>query len=127
VLGVCSPIGSVRGAFVVKLLTPNLLVMFLAPCAIGGFFVLLFAVTLNDPRLDRADKPKWSLREFASTVYLNPRFQMPCRSRKTCSLTRSPKFHGGWSRGHCPDNLGQRTGAPTLPVRCLIRGVRRVK
>ncbi len=73
VLGVCSPVGSVCGAFVVKLFTPNLLVMFLAPCAIGGFFVLLFAVTLNDRRLDRADKPKWSLREFADTFYLNPR------------------------------------------------------
>src|ERR1700689_977641 len=73
VLGVCSPIGSVCGAFVVKLFTPNLLVMFLAPCAIGGAFVLLFTVTLNDRRLDRADKPKWSLREFAGTFYLNPR------------------------------------------------------
>jgi MFS family permease len=73
VLGVCSPIGSVCGAFVVKLFTGSLLVMFLAPCAIGGFFVLLFAVTLNDRRLDRADKPKWSLREFAGTFYLSPR------------------------------------------------------
>jgi MFS family permease len=73
VLGVCSPIGSVCGAFVVKLFTGSLLLMFLAPCAIGGFFVLLFAVTLNDRRLDRADKPKWSLREFAGTFYLSPR------------------------------------------------------
>jgi MFS family permease len=73
VLGVCSPIGSVCGAFVVKLFTGSLFVMFLAPCAIGGFFVLLFAVTLNDRRLDRADKPKWSLREFAGTFYLSPR------------------------------------------------------
>jgi MFS family permease len=73
VLGVCAPIGSVCGAFVVKLFTGSLLLMFLAPCAIGGFFVLLFAVTLNDRRLDRADKPKWSLREFAGTFYLSPR------------------------------------------------------
>ncbi len=73
VLGVCTPIGSVCGAFVVKLFTGSLFVMFLAPCAIGGFFVLLFAVTLNDRRLERADKPKWSLREFAGTFYLNPR------------------------------------------------------
>jgi len=36
-------------------------------------FVLLFAVTLNDRRLDRADKPEWSLREFAGTFYLSPR------------------------------------------------------
>ena len=73
VLGVCLPIGSVCGAFVVKLFTGSLLAMFLAPCAIGGFFILLFAVTLNDRRLAKADKPKWSLREFAGTFYVNPR------------------------------------------------------
>ena len=61
------------GTFLVKLFTGNLLAMFLAPCAIGGLFVLLFAVTLNDRRLARADKPKWSLLEFASTFYVNPR------------------------------------------------------
>ncbi len=37
VLGVCLPVGSVCGAFVVKLFTGSLLAMFLAPCAIGGF------------------------------------------------------------------------------------------
>jgi MFS family permease len=73
VLGVCLPIASVCGTFLVKLFAGSLLAMFLAPCAIGGFFVLLFAVTLHDRRLARADKPKWSLREFASTFYLNPR------------------------------------------------------
>jgi hypothetical protein len=36
-------------------------------------FVLLFAATLNDRRLDASDKPKWSLREFAGTFYVNPR------------------------------------------------------
>jgi MFS family permease len=43
------------------------------PRAIGGLFVLLFAVILNDRRLARADKPKWSLQEFAGTFYVNPR------------------------------------------------------
>jgi MFS family permease len=73
VLGVCVPIASVSGTFLVQLFTGNRLAMFLAPCAIGGFFVLLFAVRLNDRRLARADKPAWSLREFASTFYVNPR------------------------------------------------------
>jgi MFS family permease len=73
VLGVCTPIASVCGTFLVKLFAGSLLVMFVAPCAIGGFFVLLFAATLNDRRLARADKPKWSLREFAGTFYVNPR------------------------------------------------------
>jgi MFS family permease len=73
VLGICTPIASVGGTFVVKLFTGNQLAMFLAPCAIGGFFILLFAVTLKDRRLAKADRPTWSLREFASTFYVNPR------------------------------------------------------
>jgi len=73
VLGVCTPIASVSGTFLVKLFTGSQLAMFLAPCAIGGIFILLFAVTLHDRRLAKADKPIWSLREFARTFYVNPR------------------------------------------------------
>lgn len=73
VLGVCLPIASVSGTFLVNLFTGNRLTMFLAPCGIGGFFILLFAITLKDRRLDRAHRPAWSLREFASTFYVNPR------------------------------------------------------
>lgn len=73
VLGVCLPIASVSGTFVVQLVPGSRLAMFLVPCAVGGFFILLFAVTLNDRRLTKADKPTWSLREFASTFYVNPR------------------------------------------------------
>jgi MFS family permease len=73
VLGVCLPIASVSGTFVVQLFTGSRLAMFLVPCAIGGFFVLLFAFTLKDRRLVAANKPAWSLREFAATFYVNPR------------------------------------------------------
>jgi MFS family permease len=73
VLGVCLPIGSVTGTFLVRLFDGSLLAMFLAPCAIGGLFVLIFTVILNDRRLVPSDKPKWSLREFTSTFYVNPR------------------------------------------------------
>jgi MFS family permease len=72
-LGVCVPIASVSGTFLVQLFTGNRLAMFLAPCAIGGFFVLLFAVRLKDRRLAKADRPAWSLRAFAGTFYVNPR------------------------------------------------------
>jgi MFS family permease len=72
-LGVCVPVASVSGTFLVQLFTGNRLAMFLAPCAIGGFFILLFAASLDDRRLARADKPTWSLRELASTFYVNPR------------------------------------------------------
>ena len=73
VLGVCVPVASAVGTFLVQLFTGKLLAMFLAPCAIGGFFILLFAVTLKDRGLAKADRPTWSLREFASTFYVNPR------------------------------------------------------
>ena len=73
VLGVCVPIASVCGTFMVKLFTGNELAMFLVPCAVGGFFILLFAATLSDRLLANADKPRWSLREFVSTFYVNPR------------------------------------------------------
>jgi MFS family permease len=73
VLGVCLPVASVCGTFLVKLFTGSLLAMFLCPCAISGFFILLFAVTLQDRRLAKAEKPAWSLREFASTFYVSPR------------------------------------------------------
>ncbi|MGZ8719748.1 MAG: hypothetical protein ACXWXY_11315 [Aeromicrobium sp.] len=73
VLGVWVPIASVSGAFLVKLFTGNQLAMFLVPCAIGGFFILLFAVTLKDRPLNKTDKPSWSLREFASAFYVNLR------------------------------------------------------
>jgi MFS family permease len=72
VLGICLPIASVSGTFVVQLFTGNQLAMFLAPCAIGGIAVLLFVLTLKDRRLARADRPAWSLREFAGTFYVNP-------------------------------------------------------
>jgi MFS family permease len=73
VLGIGLPIASVSATFLVQLFTGNRLAMFLVPCAIGGFFVLLFVSTLKDRRLDPADKPAWSLRELPSTFYVNPR------------------------------------------------------
>jgi MFS family permease len=73
VLGVCVPIASVSGTFLVDVFAGRQLAMFLAPCAIGGFFVLVFATTLKDRRLAASDKPAWSLREFAGTFYVNPR------------------------------------------------------
>jgi MFS family permease len=73
VLGIGLPIAAVSATFLVQLFTGNRLAMFLVPCAIGGFFVLLFVSTLTDRRLDPADKPSWSLRDLPSTFYVNPR------------------------------------------------------
>jgi MFS family permease len=73
VLGVCLPVAAVSGTFLVKLFTGNQLATFLVPCGIGGFFILLFALTLHDRRLATADRPRWSVRQFAGTFYVKPR------------------------------------------------------
>jgi MFS family permease len=73
VLGICLPIASVSGTFLVQLFSGDQLAMFLIPCAIGGAMVLLFVATLHDRRLDVADRPAWSVRELAGTFYRSPR------------------------------------------------------
>ena len=73
VLGICLPIAAVSGTYIVKLFTGQQVATFLVPCATGGFFILLFAVVLKDRHLAKADRPAWSLREFASTFYVKPR------------------------------------------------------
>jgi MFS family permease len=73
VLGVCVPVASVTGTFLVKVFTGNQLAMFMAPCVIGGVFILLFAITMNDRRLYATDKAPWSMRELAAIFYIDPR------------------------------------------------------
>jgi MFS family permease len=73
VLGVCTPGAAVIGTFLVRLVSGNQLATFLVPCAIGGFFIVLFAVVLKDRRLAKADRPIWSLGEFVRTFYVAPR------------------------------------------------------
>jgi MFS family permease len=73
VLGVCLPLASVSGTFLVQLFSSSQLAMFLAPCALGAVPVLLFALTLDDRRLPAGQRPPWSLRELAGTFYVSPR------------------------------------------------------
>jgi len=72
-VGICLPIASVSATFLVKVFAGNDVAMLLVPSAIGGLFVVLFALTLDDRRLALADRPTWSLREFGSTFYVDPR------------------------------------------------------
>jgi MFS family permease len=73
ILGVCLPVASVAGTFLVKLFTGDVVAMFLVPCVVAACFILTFAVTLNDRRLDRDDKPAWSVAELAGTFWVSPR------------------------------------------------------
>ncbi len=81
VLGICLPVASVGGTYLVQLFSGHDLAMFLAPCALGGFFILLFAITLKDRRLSTADRPAWSVRELLGAFVID--------------LRRTPDF--GWA------------------------------
>jgi MFS family permease len=73
VLGICLPVASVCGTYLVKLFTGSLVAMFMAPFILGGAVILVFAARLHDRRLPRADKAPWSLLEFTRTFYVAPR------------------------------------------------------
>ncbi len=73
VLGICLPIASVGGTYVVNVFSGHELAMFLAPCAIGAVFIVPFALRLDDRRLAPADRPPWSRRQLLTTYYVSPR------------------------------------------------------
>ncbi len=73
ILGICLPLASVAGTYLVQAFDGHELAMFLGPCAVGGLFVVVFATRLQDRRLDPSDRPPWSLRELAGTFYVDPR------------------------------------------------------
>ena len=73
ILAICLPVASVVGTFLVQTFDQNVLTMLLVPCAVGGFFVLLFVARIDDRRLAAGGPPPWSIREFLGTFYVNPR------------------------------------------------------
>jgi MFS family permease len=73
VLGVCLPIASIGGTYVVQLFDVSELAMFLAPCAIGALLLAPFAFSFDDRRLAAPDRPPWSLHELLSVFYVDPR------------------------------------------------------
>lgn len=73
ILGVCLPAASVAATYLVQAFDRTTLGMFLAPCLAGGLVVLVFTTTLDDRRLDRAQRPAWSGRELAGSFYVDPR------------------------------------------------------
>jgi MFS family permease len=72
-LGLCVPVASVAGTYLVQAFDQSLLLMFTMPCLIGGAAIVAFVSRLQDRRLSPEDKPPWSLRELAATFYVNPR------------------------------------------------------
>jgi MFS family permease len=72
-LGLCVPVASVAGTYLVQAFDQSLLLMFTMPCLIGGAAIVVFVSRFQDRRLSPQNKPPWSLRELAGTFYVNPR------------------------------------------------------
>ena len=73
ILGICLPVASVAATYLVQVFEGRQLMMFLAPLLVGGVLVVIFTSSLNDRRLDVADRPPWSLRQLVGTFYVSPR------------------------------------------------------
>lgn len=71
-IGASVPLALPAGSFLVQLVSPNLLAMFLLPLAVGAIPLLLFTVLLKDRILPVAEKPAFSWRDFLGTFWVNP-------------------------------------------------------
>ena len=75
ILGVCVPVGAVAATFLVQAFQDRgLVAVFLAPCLVGGVFVLLFVAVLEDRLLDvGVERPGSRARDLLETFYVAPR------------------------------------------------------
>ena len=73
ILGICLPVASVAATYLVQAFEGRQLMTFFAPLLVGSVLVVIFTTSLNDRRLDVADRPPWSLRQALETFYVNPR------------------------------------------------------
>lgn len=72
VLGTCQALAIVAGVYLVQAFAGSIFLMFLAPGLLGLILVLIFVAVLRDRRLDPAQREPYSLREFASSFWVNP-------------------------------------------------------
>jgi len=73
ILGVCLPAASVAATYLVQAFEGRQVLMFVGPLLVGGLLIGIFTISLNDRRLEVADKPPWSLRQLVGTFYVSPR------------------------------------------------------
>lgn len=72
-VGLTLPVAMIGGTFVVQLFASSTLLTFLVPPIIAAVAVIVFIALVNDRRLPKdAPKPKLSVREIASSFWVNP-------------------------------------------------------
>jgi MFS family permease len=73
ILGICTPIASVAGTYLVQLFDSSTMAMLLGPCGIGAVFVLAFVLVLREDRASRVARAPWSPRLALGTFVVDPR------------------------------------------------------
>ena len=72
-LGVGLPVGLVGGTFLAQAFSGSVFLVFMAPAAVGMFFVLVLAAILDDRRQSPGYRPPpYTLREFLGSFWVNP-------------------------------------------------------
>jgi len=73
-VGLTLPLGMIGGTFIIQLVAASTLLTFLLPPMSAALSVIVFIALVNDRRLPKdAPKPKLSIREIASSFWVNPR------------------------------------------------------
>lgn len=73
-VGLTLPLGMIGGTFIIQLMAASTLLTFLLPPMSAALSVIVFIALVNDRRLPKdAPKPKLSIREIASSFWVNPR------------------------------------------------------
>ena len=72
IVGLGAPVGALVGLFIAQAVAPNLALMILIPAALATAGILAFALVLKDRRLDKGDRPRFELRDFLATFWVNP-------------------------------------------------------
>lgn len=67
-----TPVGALVGLALTTPVTGNVGLMVLYPYALAVIATVLLAVVLKDRRLAKTDRPRFDLREFATTFWVNP-------------------------------------------------------
>jgi MFS family permease len=71
-IAVTTPLALVLGAFIAQIFAGSMLLMFLAPAAIGWVPMLALLTTLHDRRLERASRRRFRASDLLLTFWVNP-------------------------------------------------------
>lgn len=71
-LGICAPLATFAGSFIVQAVPQSAPVMFLAPAVVGVVSIVGLTLRLRDRRLGGTVPPPYGMREFFRSFWVNP-------------------------------------------------------